>query len=118
MNAAFKTLLLAALAAGGMSFCEVGLARNNGNVYWSIGVVAPGYPVGVGVGISNAPWVYPQPVYWGPPAVVYGPPVVYGPGPVYLAPGPIYWQHAPVYYYGHYYGGHYYGPGWRHGRHR
>ena len=107
MNAAFKSLLLVALAAVGMSFCELALARNNGNVYWSIGVVAPGYPVGVGVGFSNVPLVYSQPVYWGPPAVVYAPlPLVYGPAygpvygpaPVYLAPGAVYLQPVPMYY--------------------
>src|SRR5881397_3920782 len=122
MKAALKTVLLVALAVVGTLFCGVALARNSANVYWSVGVVAPGYPVGVGVAFSNAPFAYPPPVYWGPPAVVYGPPVIYGPGPYFYGPGPYLYGPSP-YLYGPspYYlppGPRYYGPRWRHGRHR
>ena len=97
MKAALKTVLLVALAVVGTLFCGVALARNSANVYWSVGVVAPGYPVGVGVAFTNAPLVYPPPVYWGPPAVVYGPPVIYGPGPYFYGPGPYLYGPGPYY---------------------
>ncbi|WP_236903782.1 hypothetical protein [Comamonas serinivorans] len=78
------------------------------DVYWNVGVGAPG----VSVGFGNAPvYVAPAPVYVAPPPPVYYAP----PRPVYYAPPP------PRYYYGgRYYRDdrHWRGHGHGHGHHR
>ena len=96
-----------------------GVAQARNDVYWSLGVGAPGVSVGVG----NAPvYVAPQPVYVQPgPVYVQPEPYyvrprpVYGP-PAYYAPPPrVVYRPAPGYYYGPsrgYYRNDYY----RHGR--
>lgn len=100
MTRILKTTALGLVALAGA--IAVGAAQARSDVYWSVGISAPGYPVGVGASFSNAPVVYPRPVYWAPP-----PPVVYAPPPVYYVPRPVYVQPAPVYYYegdAYYYG--------------
>lgn len=79
------------------------------DVYWSVGVGAPGAQVVMG----NAP-VYVAPV--APPVVVVRPPAYYRPAPVYYGPPPVVYAPQPVYY-GPVYGPRYYGPppGHRHG---
>ncbi|HEY1393534.1 MAG TPA: hypothetical protein VFV25_09150 [Methylibium sp.] len=109
MNRSLKTLALASLVLAGT--LASGVARAD-RVYWSVGVNAPGYPVGVGATFSNAPGVYvaPAPVIYAPPPVyVAPPPVVYAP-PVYVAPRPVYYGPAPVVYGGYY-------RGWKHRHH-
>ncbi|MCI1191749.1 hypothetical protein MOJ79_07830 [Calidifontimicrobium sp. SYSU G02091] len=99
MTRSRKTLWIAALALGGA--LAGGAAHARGDVYWSLDISAPGYPVGVGVNLSNAPRVvaYPAPVVVAPPPVVYAPPpVVYAPHPVYVAPRPVVYA-PPVYVY-------------------
>lgn len=71
-----------ALAAWG----AVGAAQAR-DVYWSVGVGAPGAAVVVG----NAP------VYVAPPVVVQAP-RYYQPAPAYYAPEPVYYAPRPVYY--------------------
>ena len=73
-----------------------GVAQARSNVYWSVGVGAPGVAVGVG----NAVPVYhaPPPVYYAPPPVVYAPPVYRAPRPVYYAPPVVYAPPPPVVY--------------------
>ncbi len=99
MTRSLKTLaLVAATAAGTLA---AGVAHARSDVYWSIDISAPGYPVGVGVNLSNAPRVvaYPAPVVVAPPRGVYGPPqVVYAPPPVVYAPHPVYVAAPPVFY--------------------
>ncbi|WP_406625586.1 hypothetical protein [Acidovorax sp. SDU_ACID1] len=82
-----------------------GIAQARSDVYWSVGVGAPGLAVGVG---NAAPVYYaPPPVYYAPPPpVVYAPPVYRTPRPVYYAP-PVVYAPPPVYYRG---------PGHRHWR--
>ena len=79
----------AAVASVGVALALLagaGTAQARSDVYWSVGVGAPGVVVGVG---STAPMYYapPPPVYYAPPPVVYAPP-----RPVYYAP--------PVVHYG------------------
>ncbi len=76
-----------------------GAAQARSDVYWSVGVGAPGVAVGVG---NAAPMYYapPPPVYYAPPPVVYAPP-----RPVYYAPPAVY------------YGGHDHWRGHRHHHH-
>ena len=97
MTRILKTMALGLVALAGT--LAVGAAQARSDVYWSVGISAPGYPVGVGATFSNAPVVYPRPVYLAPPPVVYAPP------PVYYAPRPVYVRPAPVYYYYDYYEG-------------
>jgi hypothetical protein len=102
MIRSLKTLVLGSLVAAGA--LAAGAAHAGRDVYWSVDVQAPGYPVGVGASFSNAPRVvaYPQPVYVAPPPVVYAPPpVVYVPRPVYVQPRPVYHYGPPAYYYDH-----------------
>ena len=86
--AAIASLGVAALAA-------TGAAQAGGNVFWSVGVAAPG----VQLGVANAPQIYAQPA----PVYVQPAPVYYQPAPVYVQPAPVYYglrhvQPAPVYY--------------------
>ena len=76
-----------------------GAAQARSDVYWSVGVGAPGVAVGVG---NAAPMYYapPPPVYYAPPPVVYAPP-----RPVYYSPPAVY------------YGGHDHWRGHRHHHH-
>ena len=104
-------VLAGTLAIGTLGFAGAAQARDN--VYWSLGVGAPGVAVGVG----NAP-----PVVYAPPPVYVAPPPVYvQPRPVYMAPPPAYfappvvYQPAPSYYYGP--PGHYRHRHWRERRH-
>ena len=86
-----KKPLVFALAAAAV--LAAGAAQAGSNVYWSIGVAAPG----VGTVISNAPSYYePAPVY------AYPPQVVYAPQPrVYYPPQVVYEQRSvPIYYQG------------------
>ena len=78
----------ATLAIAALVFADSAQARDN--VYWSVGVGAPGVAVNVG----NAGPVYMQaaPVYIEPE------PIYYEPRPVYVRPAPIYVQ--PQVYYG------------------
>lgn len=71
-----------AAAVGVAALAAVGAAQAGGNVYWSVGVAAPG----VQVGVANAP-----PVYAAAPVYVQ-------PAPVYVRPAPVWVQPAPVYY--------------------
>jgi len=73
--AALATVGLAALAAAGA-------AQAGSNVYWSVGVAAPG----IQVGVASAP------------QVVMAPPVVVQPAPVWVQPAPVWVQPAPVVY--------------------
>lgn len=96
MNKMLQRLLATSLlAAGALGTAGVAQARD---VYWSVGVGAPGVSVGVG----NAPPVYygPPPVYVQPAPVYVRPRPVYAPRPVYYGPPPVVYQPAPVYYYG------------------
>ena len=100
-------VLLATASVAALTLGATGAAQaQNSNVYWSIGMSAPGMQVGV----ANAPLMamypqvaYPQvmypPVYAVPrPAAYYGYNGYYGqPAPVYYAP-PV-WQ--PRFGYGH-----------------
>ncbi|MEO7152371.1 MAG: hypothetical protein ABIX46_11775 [Burkholderiaceae bacterium] len=100
-----KKPLVVALAAAA-TVLAAGAAHAGSNVYWSIGLNAPG----VGTVISNAPGYYdPAPVYAYPPQVVYAPtPRVYYPPQVEYAPSPrvyyppqvVYERPAPIYYQG------------------
>ena len=94
MNRSLRTVAVGLLAVAGT--LGVGVAQARSNVYWSMDIDAPGYPVGVGASFSNAPVVYPQPVYVAPPPVVYAPP----PMSMYMQPRPVYYYGPPVYYYG------------------
>lgn len=84
-----------AAAAGLAMAAALGLAgqAQARDVYWNVGVGAPGVSVGVG----NAPvYVAPAPVYVAPPVYHAPRPVYYAPPrPVYYAPPP------PPRYYGH-----------------
>ena len=117
--AAASTGVALALLAG------PGIAQARSDVYWSVGVGAPGLAVGVG---NAAPVYYaPPPVYYAPPPpVVYAPPVYRTPRPVYYAPpAPVYYEPRPIYRpapvyvapgYGYYGGGpRWHGHGHRHG---
>ncbi len=106
-------ILFASAALAAVTLGAAGSAQARSDVYWSVGVGAPGAQVVLG----NAPQVYvqPAPVYvqprpvYAPRPVYYGAPV-YAPRPVYYAP-PVYVRPAPIYVRpGHY--GHRHGPGW------
>ena len=77
----------AALAVAALSFAGSAQARDD--VFWSVGVGAPG--VALNVGNAGPVYMQPQPVYV--PAPVY-----YEPRPVYVRPAPVYVQPQPVYY--------------------
>ena len=98
-----RMLATGLLAAGALGAVGVAQARD---VYWSVGVGAPGVSVGVG---NAAPYYAPQPVYVSPPPVyveprpVYvapPPPAYYGPPPGYYRPPRVVYRPAPGYYYG------------------
>ncbi len=96
MRALQGVALAGTLVIGALGFAGAAQARDN--VYWSLGVGAPGVALGVG----NAP-----PVVYAPPPVYVAPPPVYvPPRPVYMAPPPAYYappvvyRPAPGYYYG------------------
>jgi hypothetical protein len=76
-----------------------GAAQAQDDVYWSIGMSAPGMQVGV----SNAPAVVVQaPVYVHAQPPVYVPaPVYVQPRTVYVAPRTVYYAPAYPLYYGH-----------------
>lgn len=101
-------------AVGFAAWAAAGAAQAGSNVYWSVGVAAPG----VQVGVANAPAVYGGSVY-GAPAYVQSAPVYVQPAPVYAAPAPVYYRPrvvAPVVYrpvvrpYGYGYRHHHHGP--------
>src|SRR5674476_1563672 len=69
-----------ALALAAMSFAGSAHARDN--VFWSVGVGAPGVSLNVG---NAGVYMQPQPVY-------------VQPAPVYYQPSPVYYQPQPVYY--------------------
>ena len=72
----------AAAALGVAALVASGAAQAGSNVYWSVGVAAPG----VQVGVASAP------------QVVMAPPVVVQPAPVWVQPAPVWVQPAPVVY--------------------
>jgi hypothetical protein len=78
-------------AVGVAAWAAAGAAHAGSNVYWSVGVAAPG----VQVGVANAPAVYGGSVYGAP---VYGAPAYVQAAPVYVQPAPVYAAPAPVYY--------------------
>ncbi|NDP40259.1 MAG: hypothetical protein GZ093_16185 [Rhodoferax sp.] len=78
----------ATLAIAALTF--TGSAKARDNVYWSVGVGAPG--VSLSVGNAGPVYGYAQPVYFEPE------PIYYQPRPVYVRPAPIYVQPLPVYY--------------------
>ena len=86
---------MAAAAFGLIGLGLAGGAQARSDVYWSVGVGAPGAQVLVG----NAPPFYgaPAPVVVHRPPVVYypPPPVYYGPPPVVYAPRPVYYVNQP-----------------------
>lgn len=86
MTSLHRILATGLIAAGALGAAATAQARND--VFWSVGVGAPG----VSVGIGNAPAYYPpQPVYAAPQ------PVYVAPQPVYVAPQPVYVRPRPVY---------------------
>ena len=87
-----RILATGLLAVGALGAAGMAQARD---VYWSVGVGAPGVAVGVG---NAPPVVYAPPVYYEPPPVYVRPrPVYYGPPPVYYGPPRGYYRH-PGYY--------------------
>ena len=103
MRALQGVALAGTLVIGALGFAGAAQARDN--VYWSLGVGAPGVALGVG----NAP-----PVVYAPPPVYVAPPPVYvPPRPVYMAPPPAYYAPPVVYRPAP---GYYYGPRGEHGR--
>jgi len=78
----------AALALAALSFA--GSAKARDDVYWSVGMGAPGVSLNVG----NAGPVYMQ----APPVYYQAAPVYYQPRPVLVRPAPIYYQPQAVYY--------------------
>ncbi len=89
MRALQGVALVGTLVIGALGFAGAAQARDN--VYWSLGVGAPGVALGVG----NAPPV----VYAPPPPVYVAPPPVYVPSrPVYMAPPPPAYYAPPVVY--------------------
>jgi hypothetical protein len=99
MTRSLKTLALGTLVLAGTLAC--GVAQAGPNVYWSVGVSAPGYPVGVDAVFSNAPRGvgYSQPVYMAPPVAYAAYPGVYAAPAVYVRPLPVVYG-PPAYYYG------------------
>lgn len=87
-----RSAFVKAAAAAGMALATLGtasVAQARSDVFFSIGAnVTPG----VSLGLSNAPYYRPAPVYYQQPAPVY-----YQPAPVYYEPAPVYYQPA-VYY--------------------
>ncbi len=97
MRALQGVALAGTLVLGALGFAGAAQARDN--VYWSLGVGAPGVALGVG---NAPPVVYapPPPVYVAPPPVYVPPrPVYVAPPPAYFAP-PVVYRPAPGYYYG------------------
>ena len=87
--------LSAWVAAAGVALAALAgtSAAQASDVYWSVGVAAPGVVVGVGNGYSV--YTAPAPRYYAPPPQAYYPP----PAPVYYAPPPpVYYAPPPVYY--------------------
>ena len=83
----------AALALAALSFAGSAQARDN--VFWSVGLGAPG--VSLNVGNAGPVYMQAQPVYqpvYVEPAPVY----YYQPRPVFVRPAPIYVQPQAVYY--------------------
>ncbi|WP_296527169.1 hypothetical protein [Rhodoferax sp.] len=76
----------ATLAISALVFADSAQARDN--VYWSVGLGAPG--VSLNVGNAGPVYVQTQPYYFEP--------IYYRPSPVYVRPAPIYVQALPVYY--------------------
>src|SRR5512133_3158250 len=70
----------ATLAMAALVFADSAQARDN--VYWSVGVGAPG--VSLNVGNAGPAYGYAQPVYFEPE------PIYYQPSPVYVRPAAIY----------------------------
>lgn len=95
MKTLSRIVLVGATALGLLGLAGTAQARSD--VYWSVGVGAPGVAIGVGnvpsfgyappVYVQPAPiYVAPQPVYVAP-ASYYAPPrVIYRPAPVYYGP--------------------------------
>lgn len=85
----------AALAVAALSFAGSAQARDD--VFWSVGVGAPG--VSLNVGNAGPVYMQPQPVYIEQqPVYVQPAPVYYQPRPVFVRPAPVYVQPQPVYY--------------------
>lgn len=78
----------ATLAIAALVFADSAHARDN--VYWSVGLGAPG--VSLNVGNAGPVYMQAQPVYFEPE------PIYYQPSPVYVRSAPIYVQPQPVYY--------------------
>lgn len=87
-RSAFLAGATATLALAALVFADSAQARDN--VYWSVGLGAPG--VSLNIGNAGAAYGYAQPVYYEPE------PIYYQPRPVYVRPAPIYVQPLPVYY--------------------
>ena len=83
-----RTWAVGALGLTLLGTATVSQARDD--VFWSVGVGAPG----IAVGVSNAPPVYVQPA----PVYVAPRPVYVAPRPVYYGPPPVVYRPAPVYY--------------------
>ena len=87
--------LSAWVAAAGVALAALtgAAAAQASDVYWSVGVAAPGVVVGAGNGYSV--YTAPPPRYYAPPPQAYYAP----PAPVYYAPPPpVYYAPPPVYY--------------------
>ena len=84
----FLAGVTATLALAAMSFADSAHARDN--VFWSVGMGAPG--VSLSVGNAGPGYMEAQPVYIQPE------PIYYQPRTVYVRPAPVYVQPLPVYY--------------------
>lgn len=94
MKSIQRMLIAGAVALTALGMANVAQARSD--VYWSLGVGAPGAVIGVG---NVPPAVYAPPVYVAPPPVYMAPPPVYvRPRPVYVAPPPVYYGPPQVVY--------------------
>lgn len=78
----------AVLAVAALSFAGSAQARDD--VFWSVGMGAPG--VSLNVGNAGPVYIQAQPVYVQPE------PIYYQPRPVFVRPAPVYVQPQPVYY--------------------
>ena len=91
-----RTAFGKAVAAAGVALAALGtasVAQAGSDVFFSIGTnIAPG----VSLGVSNAPYYRPAPVY-SPVYYQQAAPVYYQPAPMYYEPAPVYYQPA-VYY--------------------
>ncbi|HMN93321.1 MAG TPA: hypothetical protein PKC60_08815 [Hydrogenophaga sp.] len=90
-----RVLATGALVAGAWAMSVALAPAQARDVYFSIGVQAPG----VSVGVSNAPPVVYHPpvvVHYPPPVVHYRPPVVHYPPAVVVHPAPVYYHPRPV----------------------